>query len=142
VRSPLYRLYLRALGAIVGPGVVILSRRISVCTDLLTIGAGTVIRREASFLCYRAQAGRIEIGPVTLGRDVYVGEMAVLDIDTSMGDGAQLGHSSALLSGQSAPAGERWHGSPAQRTEVDYMRVPPARCGKLRRAGYSALTLL
>ena len=142
VGSPLYGLYLRALGAKVGPGVVILSRRIPVCTDLLTIGARTVIRNEAIFLCYRARAGRIEIGPVTLGRDVYVGEMAVLDIDTSMGDGAQLGHSSALLSGQSAPAGERWHGSPAQRTEVDYMRVPPARCGKLRRAGYSALTLL
>src|SRR3989441_384637 len=142
VGSPLYGLYLRALGAKIGPGVVILSRRIPVCTDLLTIGAGTVIRREASFLCYRAQAGRIEIGPVTLGRDVYVGEMAVLDIDASMGDGAQLGHSSALLSGQSVPAGERWHGSPALRTETNYVRVPPARCGRLRRAAYAAITLL
>jgi non-ribosomal peptide synthetase-like protein len=142
VGSPLYGLYLKALGANVGPGVVILSRRIPVCTDLLTIGAGTVLRNESLFLCYRAQAGRIEIGPVSLGRDVYVGERSVLDIDTSMGDGAQLAHSSALLSGQSVPAGERWHGSPALRTEVDYVRVPPARCGKLRRASYSALTLL
>src|SRR5439155_7133619 len=80
VGSPLYGLYLRALGANVGPGVVILSRRIPVCTDLLTIGAGTVIRREVSFLCYRAQAGRIEIGRISLGRDAYVGEMSVLDI--------------------------------------------------------------
>src|SRR5438477_1686878 len=142
VGSPLYGLFLRALGAKVGPRVVILSRHIPVCTDLLTIGAGTVIRRESSFLCYRAQAGRIEIGPVSLGRDVYVGEMSVLDIDTSMGDGAQLGHSSALLSGQSVPAGERWHGSPAQRTETNYVRVPPARCGRLRRAAYAAFTLL
>jgi non-ribosomal peptide synthetase-like protein len=142
VGSPLYGLYLRALGAKVGPGVVILSRRIPVCTDLLTIGAGTVIRREASFFGYRAQAGRIEIGPVTLGRDVYVGEMAVLDIATSMGDGAQLGHTSALLSGQSVPAGERWHGSPAQRTETNYVRIPPARCGRLRRAASAALTLI
>src|SRR5262249_906634 len=108
VGSPLYGLYLRALGARIGPEVVILSRRVPVCTDLLTIGAGTVIRRESIFLGYRAQAGRIEIGPVTLGRDVYVGEMTALDIDTSMGDGAQLGHASALLSGQSVPAGERW----------------------------------
>src|SRR5437762_3669187 len=142
VGSPLYGLYLRVLGAKVGPGVVILSRHIPVCTDLLTIGAGTVIRREASFLCYRARAGRIEIGQVTLGRDVYVGETTVLDIDTSMGDGAQLGHSSALLSGQSVPAGERWNGSPAQRTETNYVRVPPARCGRLRRAAYAAFTLL
>src|SRR3989475_1670275 len=84
--SPLCGLYLKALGAKVGPGVVILSRRIPVCTDLLTIGAGTVIRREVSFLGYRAQRGRIEIGPVTLGRGVFVGEMSVLDIDTSLGD--------------------------------------------------------
>src|SRR5206468_109900 len=100
------------------------------------------IRREASFLGYRGQAGRIEIGPVTLGHDVYVGEMSVLDIDTRMGDGAQLGHASALHSGQAVPAGERWHGSPAQRTDVNYVRVAPARCGTLRRAAYSALTLL
>src|SRR5205814_7164435 len=92
VGSPLYGFFLRALGAKVGPRVVILSRHIPVCTDLLTIGAGTVIRRESIFLCYRAQAGRIEVGPVTLGRDVFVGERSVLDIDTSMGHGAQLGH--------------------------------------------------
>ncbi len=142
VGTPLYGFYLRALGAKVGPGVVILSRRIPVCTDLLTIGAGTVIRGEAIFLCYRARAGRIEIGPVTLGRNVYVGERTVLDIDTSMGDGAQLGHASALLSGQAVPAGERWHGSPAQRTETNYVRVAPARCGRLRRAAYAALTVI
>ena len=142
IGSPLYGLYLRALGAKVVPGAVILSRHVPVCTDLLTIGAGTVIRRESSFFCYRAQAGRIEIGPVTLGRDVFVGEMAVLDIDTSMGDGAQLGHSSSLHSGQSVPAGERWHGSPARRTDTDYVRLAPARCGRLRRATYAAGTLM
>src|SRR3989454_8594518 len=142
VGSPLYGLYLRALGAKVGPGVVVLSRDIPVCTDLLTIGAGTVIRREASFLCYRAQAGRIEIGPVSLGRDAYVGEMSVLDIDTSMGDGAQLGHASALHSGQAVPAGQRWHGSPAVRTDTDFVRVAPARCGRLRRTVSGVFTLI
>ncbi|MGH8706431.1 MAG: Pls/PosA family non-ribosomal peptide synthetase [Burkholderiales bacterium] len=142
VGSPLYGLYLRALGAKVGPRALILSRNIPVCTDLLTIGAGTVIRRESVFLCYRAHAGRLEIGPVTLGRDAFVGEMAVLDIHTSMGDGAQLGHASSLHSGQSVPAGERWHGSPARRTDTDYVRVAPARCGRLRRAAYAALTLI
>jgi non-ribosomal peptide synthetase-like protein len=142
VGSPLYGLYLRALGAKIGPGVVILSRRIPVCTDLLTIGAGTVMRKESTFLGYRARAGRIEIGPVTIGRDAYVGETTVLDIHTSIGDGAQVGHSSALLSGQSVPAGERWHGSPAQRTETNYLRVPPAPCGQLRRGVYAALTLI
>jgi non-ribosomal peptide synthetase-like protein len=142
VGSPLYGLYLRALGARVGPRVLILSRDIPVCTDLLTIGADAVIRRETSFQCYRAQAGRIEIGPVTIGRNAYVGEMAVLDIDTAMGDSAQLGHSSALLRGQSIPAGERWHGSPARRTDTNYLRVAPARCGSLRRARAAAITII
>ena len=112
--SPLYSLYLRALGAKVGRGVAIFSRHVPVCTDLLTIGDGTVIRKDSFLTCYRAHAGVIQTGPVTLGKDVFVGEMTVLDIETSMGDGAQLGHSSSLHAGQAVPAGERWHGSPAQ----------------------------
>src|SRR5204863_6547100 len=142
IGTPLYVLYLRALGAKIGPRVVILSRRVPVCTDLLTIGAGTVIRQEAIFNGYRAQSGRIETGPMTLGRDAFVGERSVLDINTSIGDGGQLGLASALHSGQALPAGERWHGCPAQRTEVIYVRVTPARCGPLRRAAYSAAALL
>jgi non-ribosomal peptide synthetase-like protein len=142
IGNPLYVLYLRALGARIGKGVTILSHAVPVCTDLLTVGAGTVVRKDSSFLCYRAHAGRIQVGPVALGRDVFVGEKTVLDIDTSIGDGAQLGHTSALQRGQSVPAGERWHGSPAQRTAVDYVRVPPADCGTLRRAGFGLASLL
>jgi non-ribosomal peptide synthetase-like protein len=142
IGTPLYSFYLRALGAKIGPGVVIFSRRVPVCTDLLTIGAGTVIRKEAIFNGYRAQSGQIETGPVTLGRDVFIGEWGVLDINTSMGDGAQLGHASALHSGQSVPASERWHGCPAQRTDVNYVRVAPARCGTLRRVAYGVAAAL
>jgi non-ribosomal peptide synthetase-like protein len=142
VGSPLYVLYLRALGARIGRGVTILSRNVPVCTDLLTIGAGTVIRKDSFFLCYRARAGWIQTGPVSIGRDALVGEKTVLDIDTSIGDGAQLGHASALHSGQAVPDGQRWHGSPAQRTDLDYLRVPPSVCGTLRRAGFGLVTLL
>lgn len=141
IGSPLYGLYLRALGAKVGSGALILSRHIPVCSDLLSIGAGAVIRRDVLFQCYRAQGGQIETGPVTLGQDVFVGEMTVLDIGSSMGDGAQLGHASALHSGQAVPAGEHWHGSPAQRGNTDYVRLAPARCSPLRRSVYGALTL-
>lgn len=142
VGSPLYGLYLRALGATVGPRALILSRRIPICTDLLTIGAGTVIRREVSWFCYRAQAGRIEIGPVRLGRDAFVGEMSVLDIDTAMGDDSQLAHASSLHRGQTIPAGERWHGSPARRTDTNFVRVAPAPCSTLRRFRYAAFSLI
>ncbi|MFF5471975.1 Pls/PosA family non-ribosomal peptide synthetase [Streptomyces achromogenes] len=142
VGTPLYVLYLRALGARIGKGVTILSRSVPVCTDLLTIGAGTLIRKDSYFLGYRAYAGRIQTGRVTIGRDAFVGEKTVLDIDTSLGDGAQLGHSSALHRGQAVPDGDRWHGSPAEPTDVDHVRVPPARCGTLRRAWFGTVTLL
>jgi len=142
IGTPVYTLYLRALGAKIGPGAVIFSRSVPVCTDLLTIGAGTVIRKAAIFNGYRAQAGTIQTGPVTLGRDVFVGERSVLDINTSIGSGAQLGHASALHSGQAVPPGERWHGCPAQPTHVNFVRVPPAQCGTLRRAAYAVAALL
>ncbi|WP_434091267.1 Pls/PosA family non-ribosomal peptide synthetase [Streptomyces flaveus] len=140
--SPLYLLYLRALGAKVGRGAVVLSRSVPVCTDLLAIGDSAVVRKDSSFACYRAHAGLIQTGPVTLGRNVLVSEATVLDIDTSLGDGAQLGHASSLHRGQAVPDGEHWHGSPAQRTDVDYQVVGAARCGAVRRAAHSVLQLL
>ncbi|NEA97921.1 Pls/PosA family non-ribosomal peptide synthetase [Streptomyces sp. SID13726] len=140
--NPLYVLYLRALGARIGPGVTILSRSLPVCTDLLTVGAGTVIRKDTLFLGYRTRAGRVRTGRITLGRDVFVGEKTVLDIGTSMGDGAQLGHSSGLYDDTAIPAGQSWHGSPARRTDVDHVRVPAARCTTPRRFGYALAALL
>jgi non-ribosomal peptide synthetase-like protein len=137
VGSPLYVVYLRALGAKIGRGVAIFSGTVPVCTDLLTIGDGTVIRKDSSFTCYRAHAGWIQTGPVTLGKEVVVGEETTLDIQTSMGDGAQIGHASSLHAGQAVPEGQSWHGSPARRADVDYRTVAAARCGTLRRVLYS-----
>ncbi|GGN36502.1 Pls/PosA family non-ribosomal peptide synthetase [Streptomyces fuscichromogenes] len=140
--TPLYVLYLRALGARIGKGVTILSHSVPVCTDLLTIGAGTVIRKDSFFLGYRACAGHIQTGRITLGADAFVGEKTVLDIDTSLGHGAQLGHSSALHRGQAVPDDQHWHGSPAERTRTDYLRIAPANCGTARRAWFGLGTLL
>jgi non-ribosomal peptide synthetase-like protein len=133
VGTPLYVLYLRALGAHIGKGVTILSRSIPVCTDLLTIGPGTVICKDSTFQCYRVYAGRIQTGPVTLGRNVYIGEKTVLDINVSMGDETQLGHTSSLQSGQVVPDCQHWHGSPALPTHLNYLRVAPVNVGIMRR---------
>ncbi|MEJ3654125.1 Pls/PosA family non-ribosomal peptide synthetase [Actinomycetes bacterium KLBMP 9759] len=135
--SPLYVFYLRMLGAKIGKGVTILSPTVPVCTDLLTIGSGTIIRKSSSFACYRAHAGVIQAGPVTIGSNVLVGEATVLDIGSSLGDQSQLGHTSSLHAGQSVPAGERWHGSPAEPTTVDYRAVPTVGGGTLRKLFYS-----
>jgi non-ribosomal peptide synthetase-like protein len=142
--TPLYAAYLRALGARVGRRVVIFTQHVPVCTDLLTIGAGSVIRKDTYLSGYRARAGAIETGAVTIGAGAFIGEHTVLDIGTALGDGTQLGHASALLTGQAVPAGACWHGSPAEPAGPgdDYRTVGPARCGALRRAGYSLTRLV
>jgi non-ribosomal peptide synthetase-like protein len=142
VGTPLYVLYLKALGARIGSGVSIFATSVPVCTDLLTIGSGTAIRKDTRFACYRAFDGRIQTGPVTLGSGVLLGEMSVLDIGTSMGDGAQLGHASSLQTGQAVPVGSVWHGSPARPAGADYRAVPEIACGRRRRVTYSILVLL
>lgn len=123
VGSPLTTFYLRAMGAKVGRNVTIMTKRLPVCTDLLTIGEGTVIRKDVIATGYRAHGGVIQFGAVTLGRDVLVGEGSILDINTSMGDGSQLGHRASLYAGQAVPADERWHGTPGRRTDADFRTV-------------------
>ncbi|WP_226344030.1 Pls/PosA family non-ribosomal peptide synthetase [Agilicoccus flavus] len=124
--SPLTVLYLRALGARIGPGAVVLTRHLPVCTDLVTLGAGVVVRQEVHVNGYRARDGVIETGRIGLGDRAYVGESSVLDIGTALGDDAQLGHASALYTGQVVPAGESWHGTPAVPSPVTYRLEPSA----------------
>lgn len=139
--SPLYVLYLRLLGAKIGKGVVIFSRTVPACADLLTVGDNTVIHKDCYFLCYRARPGIIEKGPVTLGSNVLISEKSTLDIGTSMGDGTQLGHASSLQTSQAVPDGEIWHGSPAVPTSSNYRRVPAVGCTTHRRVIYSLFQL-
>lgn len=144
VGTSLYGLYLRALGARVGPGAVIFTRHVPVCTDLLSIGRNSVVLKEAYLNGYRARAGTIEVGGITLGEDAFVGERSVLDIETTLQDGAQLGHASGLHAGQVVPTRACWHGSPAEPADdgYDYRRAPGASCSSLRRATHSAMRLL
>ncbi|MFD2250779.1 non-ribosomal peptide synthetase-like protein [Pseudochelatococcus lubricantis] len=140
--SPLYSLYLQLLGARLGRNTAIECRLVPVCTDLISLGDSAILRKDSIVLGYRAQSGYIHTGPVNVGRGAFVGEASVLDIHTAMGDGAQLGHASSLQSGQSVPAGETWHGSPAVPTTADYRKVPDMPCSKARRILYEAVQLV
>jgi non-ribosomal peptide synthetase-like protein len=140
--GPLYNVYLRLLGARIGAGAVIKCRSVPVCTDMVSIGANTIIRKESKLLSYRAQSGYIHVEPVTIGRDAFVGVGSVLDIGTKIGDGAQLGHASSLQTGQSIPDGECWHGSPAVPATADYCDVRGAGVSKLRPILFETFRLL
>ena len=103
------------MGAQVGRRALILSHRLPVCTDLISVGDDAVIRKETYLNGYRARSGLIEMGPVVVGSRAFVGQGTVLDIDTALGDDAEIAHASSLQAGQAVPAGEVLHGSPASR---------------------------
>jgi non-ribosomal peptide synthetase-like protein len=136
VGSPLYSLYLRALGAKVGPRALILTHHFPVATDLVTIGADAVVRKEAFLNGYRAHDGLIEIGPVTVGERTFVGEGAVLDIYSELRDNAELAYASSLHAGQAIPPNAIWHGSPAQPAPAGYRYQTVARPAQPSRRGF------
>jgi non-ribosomal peptide synthetase-like protein len=140
--NPLYSLYLRLLGAKLGRNTAIECRAIPVCTDLISIGENSILRRESNILGYRAESGYIHTGSVIIGRDAFVGVGSTLDIDTGIGDGAQLGHASSLQRGQFIPDGEHWHGSPAAQTTADYCKVRSITLSKTRRVTFELLQLI
>ena len=144
VGTPLYSLYLRAMGAQVGRRALILSHRLPVCTDLISVGDDAVIRKETYLNCYRARSGIIEMGPVAVGSRAFVGQGTVLDIDTALGDDAEIAHASSLQAGQAVPAGEVWHGSPAEPAPsgIRYRTVPATRMPPRRPAIYGAGRLI
>lgn len=141
IGTPIYNAYLRALGAKVSWNAVILAQSIPVCTDLITVGEGAVIRRYCVFPGYRAESNRIRTGRVTVGRNTFVGDGTVLDIDTIMEDGTQLGHASALHRGQRLAGGRRYHGTPAQEATTDYDRLERGDVSVLRKLAFSCTLL-
>ncbi len=140
--APYYNLYLRLLGAKIGANTVIQAKSMPVCTDLISIGANTVISKDAILQGYKAQSNYIHTGAVTIGSNAFVGEAGILDIDTTMEDDTQLGHASSLHSGQRIPKGKHYHGCPAQETTADYCVIEPKTCSTFRRWAYPTSFIL
>ncbi|MCC6776752.1 MAG: amino acid adenylation domain-containing protein [Hyphomicrobiales bacterium] len=131
--GPVYNVYLRLLGARIGANTVLDCQVLPVCSDLISVGDNTILRKYTMALGYKAQSNFIHTGPITIGNNAFVGEASVLDIDTHMGDDTQLGHASTLLSGQRVPDGKRYHGSPAVETASDYCPIEPMPSSAVRR---------
>ncbi|MEL6372800.1 MAG: amino acid adenylation domain-containing protein, partial [Pseudomonadota bacterium] len=136
--SPVFNVYLRALGARVGDHALLAPKSFPLCTDLLTIGNNVVARKGCHITGYHAEGGFLEIGPIVLGDDAVIGENAVIAFNTGMGTGAQLAHASALLPGQSIEAGARAHGSPARPASSSFAHESVHAPSTLRRRVYGA----
>ncbi len=139
--TPIFNFYLRMLGAKIGKDVVIASALVPVCTDLLSIGDNTILRKDSKLTGYRAQSNYIYTGPIEIGSNGFVGEGSVIDIGTVMEDDSQLGHASSLQEGQRVPEGKHYHGSPAVETQADYCTVEPMHLSTLRKSLWCAWLL-
>jgi non-ribosomal peptide synthetase-like protein len=111
--TPLINVYFRLLGARVGRNVFMGVDYID-APDLVTIGDDVIISGGAVLSTVCVERGLLQIGSIELGRGVFIGNMAVVERDTAIGERAALDDLSALQSGWSIPAGERWIGAPAR----------------------------
>src|SRR5208337_1489231 len=84
---------------------------------------------------------RIHTGEIRIGRNAYVGEHSVIDVRSSIGDFGQLGHASSLQSGQRAPEGKRYAGSPAEETTTNFRLADETPASPLRRWLSAAMRL-
>lgn len=139
--TPLYTAYLKLLGARVDWSALV-QCPLPVCTDLIEIGPRAVIGRGVTLQGYKAVGGRIVTGPIRLAERAFVGDGAVLDIDTRLEEGAELAHASALHQGQVARAGLGYHGSPAEATAIHFRRLPPDEVSGLRQLVFSLAQLV
>ena len=121
--TPLINIYLRLMGAKIGRGCVIHSAHIS-AFDLLTVGDRTCIGAESQLLGYRVADGMLTIGPITLGKDCYVGIQSAIGLDAEMADDARLDDLSLLSDGDTIAVGEMRHGSPSQPGPVTVPDIP------------------
>ncbi|HTB64047.1 MAG TPA: Pls/PosA family non-ribosomal peptide synthetase, partial [Opitutales bacterium] len=119
--TPLLAIYLRLLGAKIGPGVHLDTDSFD-APDLLDIGEGSSICTGAALLCSRIENGLLKIAATTVGRGCHVGNGSVVAAGSVLRDRAHLGDLSLLPSGGIIPANEMWCGSPAAKVGI----VPPA----------------
>ncbi|HEV7508956.1 MAG TPA: amino acid adenylation domain-containing protein [Thermoanaerobaculia bacterium] len=107
--------FLRALGARIGKDVHI-HRGVDLRTggwDLLEIGDGATIGRDASLGLVELEDQEMLLGPVTLGAGCTLDTRARMAPHSTMEAGAVLTSLSTLTSHATIPAGELWNGVPA-----------------------------
>src|SRR5512137_16469 len=119
--TPFLPLYHRLMGARIGARVQINTAVLS-DQNLITIGDDTVIGGDVTLVAHSAERGRLVTAPVTIGRDVTVGLMAVILPGCQIGDGAVIAAGAVLSKHARVGPGEVWAGVPARR--VGRLRRP------------------
>jgi len=138
VGTPWMRLYLRLMGARIGPHAHFASDSIT-GFDLVAVGADTCIGVDARLEAHVVEDGVLRLGEIRIGSRCCVGARAVVSPGASMGDDSELGDLGLLPGGAALPAGERWSGSPARPDPGPLpARGEPDRPGRARIAAMAA----
>ncbi len=116
--SPLLAPYLRLFGARVGKGCHLGTAKLQM-PDLLDIGDHASIGYGADLEPFLVEDGWLNLAPIRLGSDTFVGSNAVIMLGAQVGDGACVGEQSLVARDQDIPPGEVWTGSPSARAAAD-----------------------
>ncbi len=111
--TPWMRVYLRLMGARIGPRTHFASDTLT-GFDLLTVGEDTCVGVDARLEAHAVEDGMLRLGAIAIGARCCVGARAVVSPGSVLEDGAELGDLSLLPEGGRIPAGARWTGSPAR----------------------------
>ncbi len=111
--TPLLPLVYRALGMKIDNDVHLETDHFA-AFDLISIGKGTSIDEEAALHGFSVENGFLIIGPVTIGKNCFIGTRSVVSENVVMEDGSRLEDLSLVTSGMRIPKGETWKGSPAK----------------------------
>jgi non-ribosomal peptide synthetase-like protein len=111
--SPLAPTYLRLLGARIGRNCHIASPLIHL-PDLIDIGDGASIGYEAELMTFAVEDGWLELAPIRVGEDAFIGTKSVIMPGAEVGRRARVIEQTLVTRGQCIPDRERWGGSPAR----------------------------
>ncbi|HVV13617.1 Pls/PosA family non-ribosomal peptide synthetase [Amycolatopsis sp.] len=115
--------YAKALGAKVSPGVDLHSP--PPVTGLLKLGRGAAIEPEVDLSGHWVDGDLVHIGKIRVGAGARVGARSTLFPGVRIGKGAEIAAGSTVRG--AVPAGQRWAGSPAQRSGKGALRWPASR---------------
>jgi non-ribosomal peptide synthetase-like protein len=112
--TPILPALMRLMGANVGAHCHIGAMDIGAAFDLVSIGDDVVVGKDTVLATSWIEPGRLILAPVRIESQTHIGSNSVLEGDSIVEEGGELGPMTMLPSGAHVPAGEKWHGSPAQ----------------------------
>ncbi|CAE8676916.1 unnamed protein product, partial [Polarella glacialis] len=113
IGTPLWNIYLRALGARIGSNVIVMTEHVNE-PDHLDIGDGTVIDSQADLLTHNIENQAITFEKARIGKACRLHNSACISGLSVLEDGAEILPSAVGMKGQVFRRGRSYYGNPCQ----------------------------